>query len=434
MPKRREREDRRKKLMAGNVGTLPAVDGRRTLYTDTVTPNFRLAVSPSGIRTYFVTYVAGRRVRKYRVARVGELTLADAREQALKILAAARLGNDPQAEKLQQRRRPEGLTFADLVSAYVKVHGANMRPRSLAEFQRTMKADVLPAFGDKVVQEIGREDVRLLLTTIAKRGARTQEWRSFAYASAVFNWGRVPKEQEVEPLLPEDFIPPTITFKPPKGKRRSTTYSNDELRTIFGTVPGTDMVDLVPLILHTATRSEETRAMKWSDLDFERALWTIPPEAGKGKDEDEPHPVPLSTGAKRILARIRERQQQNGGLGVFVFPAPTGPCNTCGLAGHMDEPGNAMRRLKKASGIDVRLHDMRRTVSDRLERDLGVSGEAIEAVLGHSRDKLTRTYRPERSLREVRAGLEAWSVALDNILSGREESKVENLVVGAFGR
>jgi integrase len=42
--------------------------------------------------------------------------------------------------------------------------------------------------------------------------------------------------------------------------------------------------------------------MKWADVDTERALWTIPPEASKtGEDTEEAHVVPLSTGALAIL-------------------------------------------------------------------------------------------------------------------------------------
>jgi integrase len=52
------------------------------------------------------------------------------------------------------------------------------------------------------------------------------------------------------------------------------------------------------VLFHTATRSEETRAMKWSGVDFELGIWTIPPEAAKtGGLTGEAHLVPLSRGA-----------------------------------------------------------------------------------------------------------------------------------------
>lgn len=66
--------------------------------------------------------------------------------------------------------------------------------------------------------------------------------------------------------------------------------------------PGRRWPTFLLVLFHTVTRSEETRAMKWSGLDFERSIWTIPPEASKtGGLTGEPHLVPLSRGALDVL-------------------------------------------------------------------------------------------------------------------------------------
>src|SRR5207245_4164367 len=66
--------------------------------------------------------------------------------------------------------------------------------------------------------------------------------------------------------------------KPSPERVRSRTYSNQEIRALLSAARGTELEDYLPLLFHTATRSDETRAMKWSGLECERALWTIQPE------------------------------------------------------------------------------------------------------------------------------------------------------------
>ena len=52
------------------------------------------------------------------------------------------------------------------------------------------------------------------------------------------------------------------------------------------------------LIILTASRSGEVRGMRWREVDFDAALWTVPKERMKG---NRPHRVPLSDPALTIL-------------------------------------------------------------------------------------------------------------------------------------
>jgi hypothetical protein len=167
-----------------------------------------------------------------------------------------------------------------------------------------------------------------------------------------------------------------------------------------------ELEDYLPLLLHTATRSEETRSMKLSDIDLERAVWTIPPEASKtGEITGEPHIVPLSAGALHVLSR--RRAQKVAPLSPYVFPAPSG--------GYMGNPSRGIATVRKRSGVaDFRLHDVRRTVSQRIAEEFG---EGIShSILGHARQRLGRIYIPNRPLKEQREGLEWWSAELGRLL------------------
>jgi integrase len=169
------------------------------------------------------------------------------------------------------------------------------------------------------------------------------------------------------------------------------------------------------LLFFTATRNEETRSAEWRDVDLSSKLWTIP--AAKSKT-GEAHRVPLSSGALAVLADLRGTDAR------FLFPAPT-------KTGFMDAPQKAMALIRRKSGIDdFRIHDVRRTVRQRLA-DMDVSAHVGEAILGHLPPKIVRTYTPQwEPVREMAAALEAWSAELHRILrnEGRRGADVLPMV------
>src|SRR3546814_11407788 len=58
--------------------------------------------------------------------------------------------------------------------------------------------------------------------------------------------------------------------------------------------------DALRFTIYNAVRSSETREAVWTEIDLDKAVWTIPGERMKAK---ETHVVPLSTAAVSILRR-----------------------------------------------------------------------------------------------------------------------------------
>ena len=68
----------------------------------------------------------------------------------------------------------------------------------------------------------------------------------------------------------------------------------------------------------TASRSGEARLARWSEVDLEKRVWTVPAERMKAKRE---HRVPLATHTIQVLA---DAQRLADGSGL-IFPSPTRP-------------------------------------------------------------------------------------------------------------
>ena len=85
----------------------------------------------------------------------------------------------------------------------------------------------------------------------------------------------------------------------------------------------------------------------------------------------------------------------------------------------MRHPSRGIAAVRKRSGVvDFRLHDIRRTVSQRIAEEFGEG--MSHSILGHARQRLGRIYIPNRPLKEQRDGLQWWSAELGRLLSAEK--------------
>jgi integrase len=117
--------------------------------------------------------------------------------------------------------------------------------------------------------------------------------------------------------------------------------------------------------------------LKWSDIRSDRIL--IAAERAKTGHE---HEVPLTAAIRAVLAAQPRTTSQ------LVFPGRT---NTR-LAGW----SKLVPRAVRATGVDFKLHDLRRTVRTLMSR-LGVPEEIAELSIGHVRRGLVATYNLDQA-------------------------------------
>jgi len=400
-------------LTAKSVLALPAgKGGARIDYWDQKATGLALRVTGKA-RTYCVWYRVNGAARRFTLGPADEIGLADARARASAIRDQARTGVDAVVVKRAaaaeaQKVRLVGETFADLTARYLDCaakgdgmkRGEALAPRTLDEYRRTLKADVLPSLGAIAPREVTKAHVRALVDSIRAEGHAVHANRTLAVLKSVFSWA-----------LRKDLIgsSPCAGLVATREHPRERVYTDAELRAIVEAVPGTELEELVRLILFTATRSEEARSARWEDMDLERRVWTIPDVKQGGT-----HVLPLSTGAMKVLAAIKRSESP------YIFPAPT-------RAGYVDHPQKAVLRVRQRSGVsDFRLHTLRTTVRTRLS-ELGVAPDVGERILGHTMGKIRSIYDKHDYVPQMRAAMEAWGQALAALVSS-EDRKGANVV------
>ena len=346
-------------------------------------PGLELAVSYGGTKSWRLFYrlAGGKRRKSLSLGRYPAVSLAEARKRAGEKLALAADGIDPRAEREAEAEARDFTTNA-AIARYLKWCSANNAPRTVEVKRNAFATVVAPAIGKQPIVEVTRRDIAIMLDDLSDRPALRRS--VYLYLSHFFGW-----------CVERDLAAtnPVRDLKAPRAvKARDRVLDDGEIAALWQ-APGT-MATIARLALLTAQRRGSIEAMRWTDVDLETAVWTVPAADMKS---GRLHKVPLSRAAIDLLAswpRLR---------GPFVF----------GVGSNGEKPfagsSNGMEALRrKLGGPDWRLHDLRRTAVTLAQRD-GCSVEAIRALTQHKLPGVIgvyarHTYEDEK--REVVAAIE----------------------------
>jgi integrase len=149
----------------------------------------------------------------------------------------------------------------------------------------------------------------------------------------------------------------------------------------------------------TAQRIGEIVPAKWSEMDLESGIWTVPRERMKRKEAARgDHVVPLPL---HLLADLKQWKDLDGDNAEYVCPAPRGE----GFATR-----EAVEKFYRR-GLDLAgRHSPHswRTVLSTWARDAGKDGDAVEAQLDHATGTITQTSYDRAKRLERRRELMHW--------------------------
>jgi integrase len=147
------------------------------------------------------------------------------------------------------------------------------------------------------------------------------------------------------------------------------------------------------LCILTAARSGEILGMRWSEIDLDKRVWTLPPDRMKAGRE---HRVPLSERATAILRRLAEIK-----TGDFVLPGQRKNRPLC------SRTMNATLCRMKA---DITVHGFRSSFRDWAGNETHFPREVVETALAHAiGSEVERAYRRSDALEKRRKLMEAWA-------------------------
>lgn len=354
------------------------------------------------------------------------MSLAAARTKAGKFIDIIQAGGDPREEEEKQLAETESRrrnTFEGVAQDFIEKY-AKRKIRSWARVERSLELHVMPHWRNRPIDTITRRDVNDLLDKLVESGLSVQANRILAYVRKLFNWC-------IERGILE--MSPAFQVKPPTAEQpRERDLKAEEIATLwpaFETL-GEPFGPYLRVLLILGQRRTEVSSMRWQDIDFERAEWTLPRELTKAK---RTHVIPLPRMAVDILKGMNR---------VSYIPAPGKPSvpsdfvfTTLGetpisgfgrVKARIDKAAAAAREKDGAEPLAPWcIHDLRRTAATCMA-ELGVPVEHIGRVLNHAPRGVTATvYDKHTYVPEKRRALDVWASYLESIVA---PGGVENVV------
>jgi integrase len=369
-----------------------------------------LLVNPNGSKLWRLKYRIRGVERKLAVGSYPEVSLAEAR--AARDAARKQLMSDvdPNAARRQARIDASVRTsnsFASVANELIEKNTREGRAEATLEKLRWFVKLLGTDFGKRPVTEITPQELLHELRKHERRGRLETANLLRSFASRVFRYAVATARADRDPA---QLLIGALTS--PQVKHFAAITDPAEfgglLRAIEDYQGDPSVMYALKLTPHVFQRPGELRQMEWAEIDFEKAVWTMPITKMKMR---QPHSVPLSYQALSILEKMRELS----GDSRFVFPSirtKTRPIS--------DNTVNAALRRMGYSKDQMTAHGFRTTASSLLNESGKWNPDAIERALAHMvAGSVRRIYNQSAYWAERVEMAQWWSDFLDEMRKGK---------------
>lgn len=421
-PKKYPMEQRR--LANADLSNLRVPKGAMSLEVrDTACDGLRLRVLPTGKMTWSVVYrvagkgdmtAAGTR-KKGPPTRVtlgsSEVKYSDARKQAVEIMELASKGVDYARQRKEETAGRSARTVEALIERFIVEYARPETKKSgnREELARNwLEKPEVKAWHGRDLSDITKADIHVVLDKIVSGRGEPAAIEMRKHLSKFFHWAVDRQLISINPISRLDRVE--------AYEVRERVLSMDELRRVWDAAGemGYPFGPMYRMLILTGARRAEIGEMERNErrsivLNGEAVpAVVIPPsrhKSGRG------HTMYLSPPAVAILDNLPDLG------GKFLFSSTAGKTPVSGyskgkarldriLAKRIAE--EAAERKEEAQPMERwTVHDIRRTVATNLA-EMGIPGDHIERVLGHSMEKLQRTYIKHDYAQEMREAMLRW--------------------------
>ena len=372
-----------------------------------------VTVSPAGTITFRYDYRLNGRRETLTIGRYGPsgISLAKARERCIEARRAVSEGASPSQEKQRQKRRvAEAKNFGEFTVRWAEE--ARMADSTRSMRQSILDRDILPVFQNRLLTEITANDLRDLCNKVKARGAPATAVHVRDIVKQVYGFAILHGEKVANPA--DDVGPSSIATFVPKDR----ALSPSEIRIMFSQMEHVASYPTIKLglrlILLTLVRKGELIHATWDEVDFEKAVWSIPKERMK---TSKPHNIYLSQQALDIMVALRTC----AGGSRYLIPSRY-DADKCMSNATLNRVTKLIAERAKANGLVLdpfTVHDLRRTGSTILN-ELGFNSDWIEKCLAHEDARSSRgIYNKAEYAEQRRHMLQEWADMIDAWVAGK---------------
>lgn len=272
-----------------------------------------LLINPNGSKYWRLQYRFGGKQKMLALGVYPTVTLADARKRreiAKKMISD---GIDPAEKKKEDKIEQNGSTTFESVAR--DWHASCSKKWSSSHSERVLKGladNLFPYIGKSKISDLKTRDLLAPIKIVeaskryevaARLQQRTTAIMRYAVQSGLIDYNPAQEMAGAIAVAKREHRPALDFERIPKLLDHIECFKGRKLTKLA-----------VKLTLMVFIRSSELRFARWSEIDFERAMWTIPAEreplegvkhSHRGSKMRTPHLVPLSRQALVVLKEIK---------------------------------------------------------------------------------------------------------------------------------
>jgi integrase len=377
--------------MAGRLTARKVETAKAGKYSDG--GNLYLIVSDTGTRKWVMRFTWRGRAREMGLGTPATVSLGEAREKAAQARRMVAQGLDP----IHERKRTGGVpTFGEMADQVREALSAGFRnAKHKAQWKTTLATYAAP-LGDKPIDTITTDDVLAVLKPIWTTKAETAS-RVRGRIEKILDAAKAKGYRQGEnPARWRGHLDHLLSKKSKLTRGHHAAMPYDQVAAFVGRLRESDSVGALALefCILTAARSGEVLSARWSEIDSDKKIWTVPANRMKAGRE---HRVPLPERAVAILKQLAEIR-----TGDFVFPGQRGDRPLWSVTMNM-----TLRRMKADT---ITVHGFRSSFRDWAGNESHFPRDLIETALAHViGDKAEQAYRRSDALEKRRKLMEAWA-------------------------
>ena len=356
----------------------------------------RIAIKPSGHKIWEYRYTINGKRRRTTFKSYPIVTVQDARTKRQEYESLINNGLDPieyfKTIKEDNILDEKGM-FLNVVDEWLKRESENTKENTHLTKVRIFENDINPFLKNKHISEVTKDDV-LKIIKLKEIQAPNVANKIFIIFKSLFNHA-VFKGYVTKNIFENTKEEKKNYIKPTKVKHFSKITDEEILKELVNdiyTYRGMHSIrNALKVVLHIPLRADNLCNLKWSYIDFDNRVLTIPRSEMKVKDENLPSfKMPLGD---EVIEILKEQEIFSGHKEwVFLGSNNNDPINS-------ESPNGALKRMgynDETKGKKQRLHGFRgtfRSLIDTLDTSNKFSFEAKEKALDHQESsKTVRAY------------------------------------------
>ena len=362
-----------------------------------------LQISGNGAKSWLFRFMLNGKSRQMGLGSVHTFTLTEVRDSALQCRQLIHDGIDP----IEHRKIIRGTAHADAMKAitfracaenYISSHSAGWKNvKHTTQWTNTLATYAHPIFGDLPVQTVDTGLVMKVLEPIWTTKTETAS-RVRGRIESILDYATSMKYRSGEnPARWKGHLDNLLAKRSKVQKvKHHAALPYTEIGAFMVKLREHDAVSAngLEFLILTAARTGEVINATWDEINFDEAVWTIPPERMKSEKE---HRVPLAKAVMAILMRMKNIAESK-----YVFPG-----------GKSNSPLSNMvflQLLKRMKRDDLTGHGFRSTFRDWAAECTSYPNEVAEMALAHSiGSKVEAAYRRGDLFDKRRRMMDAWA-------------------------